>query len=57
MIKGKKELISYKIRLLEKDGDKKNSDKTEKFCEKDSKKGSLGMMYGKGFMVKTGLNR
>lgn len=34
-----------------------DEDKTEKFCEKESKKGSLGMMYGKDFMKKTGLNK
>jgi len=41
--------------LLGKDGGKKDIDKTEKFSEKESKKGSLGMMYGKEFMKKTGL--
>ena len=35
--------------------DGKGEDKTKKFCEKESKKGSLGMMYGKDFMKKTGL--
>jgi len=35
-------------------GDK---DKTIKFCEKQSRKGSLGKIYGKDFMSKTGLNK
>ena len=32
-------------------------DKTDKFCEKQSKKGSLGKMFGKDFIKKTGLNK
>ncbi len=28
-----------------------------KFCEKESRKGSLGKIYGKDFMEKTGLNK
>lgn len=31
-------------------------DETEKFCEKNAKKGSLGKIYGRDFMIKTGLN-
>jgi 2,3-bisphosphoglycerate-independent phosphoglycerate mutase len=37
--------------------DGKNSDKIEGFNEKNSKKGSLGKIYGKDFMIKTGLNK
>ena len=37
--------------------DRKNPDKTQRFNEKNSKKGSLGKMYGENFMVKTGLNK
>jgi len=37
--------------------DGKDKDKTEKFSEKESKKGSFGKMFGKDFIEKTGLNR
>ena len=37
--------------------DGKNSDKIQGFNEKNSKKGSLGKIYGKDFMIKTGLNK
>jgi len=37
--------------------DGENSDNLERFNEKTSKKGSLGKMYGKDFMAKTGLNK
>ncbi len=32
-------------------------DETSKFCEREARKGSLGKMYGKDFMKKTGLDR
>ncbi len=34
-----------------------DKDDTVKFCEKEARKGSLGKMYGKDFMEKTGLNK
>jgi len=34
-----------------------DKDDTDKFCEKQARKGSLGKIYGKEFMKKTGLNR
>lgn len=37
--------------------DGKNKDNTIVFSEREAKKGKLGKMYGKNFMVKTGLNR
>lgn len=37
--------------------DGKNKDKTDKFSEKQAKKGSLGKIYGKDFFNKTGLNK
>jgi len=36
--------------------DGKRKDETKKFCEREARKGSLGKMYGKDFMEKTGLN-
>lgn len=33
------------------------SDGSTKFCEREAKKGSLGKIYGKDFMIKTGLNK
>jgi 2,3-bisphosphoglycerate-independent phosphoglycerate mutase len=33
------------------------SDGSIKFCEREAKKGSLGKIYGKDFMIKTGLNK
>jgi 2,3-bisphosphoglycerate-independent phosphoglycerate mutase len=35
--------------------DKNKEDDTIKFCEREARKGSLGEMYGKNFMKKTGL--
>ena len=37
--------------------DGKEKDKTKRFTEKESKKGSLGKMFGRDFIQKTGLNR
>lgn len=36
--------------------DGRRSDESVKFCEKESRKGKLGKMYGKDFMKKTGLD-
>jgi len=46
---------SHPVPVLVFDG--KNSDKIEGFNEKNSRKGSLGKMYGGEFMEKTGLNK
>ena len=35
----------------------KDKDETTHFSEKESKKGSLGKIFGKDFMTKTGLNK
>ena len=49
-------VLVYDSRLLKKGSDKKGSDDSIKFCEKESRKGNLGKMYGKDFMKKTGLD-
>lgn len=37
--------------------DGKNKDESVKFSERESRKGSLGKMYGKDFFEKTGLDK